>query len=42
MKEIVYAILLLGIAHYYFNIRGLNKCITMNPVCTGIKCIKTK
>lgn len=42
MKEIVIAGVLIGIAHWYFNIRSKNKCIVLNPKCSGIKCIKQK
>jgi hypothetical protein len=42
LQDLFLAILLLCVLYWYFNIRGLRKCITYNPMCDGIKCIKFK
>jgi hypothetical protein len=40
MKEELVAFAIIGLAYYYFNIRGNNRCIIMNPICDDTKCIK--
>jgi hypothetical protein len=40
MKEILLTILFLGILYWYFNIRGLRKCVIILEECNDIKCHK--
>lgn len=39
-QDLILAIILIGVLFWYFNIRGLTKCITYNAKCKGVKCIK--
>ena len=41
-QDLILATIIIGICFWYFNIRGLTKCITYNPNCDGVKCIKEK
>jgi len=40
MKEMIMVIILLGVLHWYFNIRGKTRCIPITPECDGVNCIK--
>lgn len=41
-QDLIFAIIIIGVLFWYFNIRGITKCITYNPNCLEIKCIKQK
>ena len=41
MKHILLSLLALYVIYYYIT-KYSNKCIVLNPVCSGIKCIKNK
>jgi hypothetical protein len=41
-QDLILGIILVGFLFWYFNIRGLTKCITYNLKCDGVKCIKQK
>ncbi len=41
MKDFLIVILILLVFHWYFNIRGKTKCITVVPECNDIDCIKS-
>ena len=41
MKDILVIIVLLFVIHWYFNIRGKSRCITIVPECTNIDCVKS-
>jgi hypothetical protein len=40
MEEIFLGLTVVMVSYYYFNMRGKNRCIMMNPKCSGLKCIK--
>ena len=42
MKDIVIVLIILGICHWYFNIRNKLRCITLVPECNDVDCIKQK
>lgn len=39
-QDLILAIIIIGALFWYFNIRGITKCITYNPTCSGVKCVK--
>jgi len=41
MKDFLVIIVILYILHWYFNIRGKTRCITIVPECNDIDCIKS-
>ena len=41
MKEFIVILIILFIIHWYFNIRGKYRCITIIPECDGVDCIKS-
>ena len=41
-KDLIYGLVILAVLYWYFNIRGLKKCITLNPKCDGVKCVRQK
>jgi hypothetical protein len=44
MNEIILSLGLVGVLYWYFNIRGINKCIRIEQKCddVNIQCIKPK
>lgn len=40
MKDFIVILVILSVIHWYFNIRGKTRCITVVPECNGIDCIK--
>ncbi len=41
-QDLILATIIIGAIFWYFNIRGMSKCITYNPKCTEVRCIKQK
>lgn len=41
MKKILVILVILCVLHWYFNIRGKTRCITIVPECSDIDCIKS-
>jgi hypothetical protein len=39
-QDLILAIIIISILFWYFNIRGITKCITYNPKCLEVKCLK--
>jgi hypothetical protein len=37
--ENIFIIVILVILYWYFNVRGLSKCIIINPHCDDIRCV---
>lgn len=42
IQDIILAIVIIGVLYWYFNVRGMTKCITFNANCDGVKCVKQK
>lgn len=40
--DLILALLVISALFWYFNIRGSTKCITYNPECSGVNCVKQK